>query len=163
MNSSTQIPSDLSTEQAWQNLMRAINPRDVKVQVTNGVVCLRGIVDSYSKKVAAERAAEGVEGVIAISNEIVVVPKNPEKYKDVEIADAILLNLIHTSNDSEETFNMTVQNDWLVIEGVVENHLGKKVMVEGKVCKLQEKTTVSQNKATHTSPAREMAYWEFFT
>lgn len=34
-------------------------------------------------------------------------------------------------------------------------------MVEGKVCKLQEKTTVSQNKATHTSPAREMAYWEF--
>lgn len=50
MNSSTQIPSDLSTEQAWQNLMRAINPRDVKVQVTHGVVCLRGIVDSYSKK-----------------------------------------------------------------------------------------------------------------
>lgn len=163
MNSSTQIPSDLSTEQAWQNLIRAINPRDVKVQVTHGVVCLRGIVDSYAKKVAAERAAEAIEGVIAISNEIVVVPKNLGKYKDAEIADAILLNLLNASDDSEETFNMKVQNDWLVIEGVVENHLGKKVKVEGKICKLQEKNDLNQHKETHSNPTREIAYWEFFT
>lgn len=163
MNSSTQIPSDLSTEQAWQNLIRAINPRDVKVQVTHGVVCLRGIVDSYAKKVAAERAAEVIEGVIAISNEIVVVPKNLGKYKDAEIADAILLNLLNASDDSEETFNMKVQNEWLIIEGVVENHLGKKVKVEGKVCKLQEKNTISQSKEPHSAAAREIAYWEFFT
>ena len=58
---------------------------------------------------------------------------------------------------------MKVQNDWLIIEGVVENHLGKKVKVEGKVCKLQEKNALSQHKEPQSVAAREIAYWEFFT
>jgi osmotically-inducible protein OsmY len=64
-----QIQREVLAELEWDATIRST---EVGVVVKDGVVTLTGWVDSYAKKLAAERAAHRVRGVKAVANEIEV-------------------------------------------------------------------------------------------
>ena len=64
----------------------------VKVETKDGVVYLRGKVDSAEAKAAAESVAKGIDGVKSVKNDLQVVPPGARKAvdaKDGDIAKAV--------------------------------------------------------------------------
>jgi hypothetical protein len=68
----------------------AVDATAIGVSVDSGVIVLSGTVRSLSEKWAAERAAERVRGVKAISDEIVVEPSGDFRRDDQDIARAAI-------------------------------------------------------------------------
>jgi hyperosmotically inducible protein len=62
-----------------------VKGRQISVETLNGVVTLRGKVDSDEAKAAAASIAGGIEGVTRVRNDLQVVP--PDSRKSVEISD----------------------------------------------------------------------------
>jgi hypothetical protein len=79
---------------SWESLMNAINPPALSVEVTNGVVTLRGEVDLYAKKVAAVEVASRIHGVKEIICEIKVNVPEEEAKEDPEIEEQIVKLLV---------------------------------------------------------------------
>jgi osmotically-inducible protein OsmY len=78
-----QIQREVQAELEWDARIRST---EIGVAVKDGVVTLTGWVDSYAKKLAAERAAHRVRGVKAVANEIEVhLPSSAER-TDADIA-----------------------------------------------------------------------------
>jgi osmotically-inducible protein OsmY len=78
-----QIQRVVQAELEWD---ATVQSTEIGVAVKNGVVTLSGWVDSYAKKLAAERAAHRVRGVKAVANEIEVhLPSSAER-TDADIA-----------------------------------------------------------------------------
>ena len=69
MRTDAQIKQDVLDELAWQPNIDEIQ---IGVIVEDGVVTLSGVVDEYSKKVAAEKATKKVAGVKAVAEDIEV-------------------------------------------------------------------------------------------
>jgi osmotically-inducible protein OsmY len=69
MKTDSQIQKDVMDELRWEPFL---NAAEIGVAVKNGVVTLSGIVDSYSKKLAAEKAAKTVAGVKAVAEDLQV-------------------------------------------------------------------------------------------
>jgi len=63
------IQQDVLEEFEWDP---RVEPTEIGVGVDDGVVTLTGIVDTYPKKLAAERAAKRVRGIRAVANDIQV-------------------------------------------------------------------------------------------
>jgi hypothetical protein len=78
-----QIQSDVLTELKWEP---RVQPKEIGVVVTDGVVTLTGRVDSYVKKWAAEEAAHRVRGVKAVANDIEVRLPGSTERSDADIA-----------------------------------------------------------------------------
>ena len=97
-------------ELKWEPTLRAA---DIEVGVKDGVVTLSGYVDSYIKKLAAERAAARVFGVRAVAEAIQVRLPGSLKRSDEDIA-AVVANILE--------WNVLLPNDRvkvLVQDGVV--------------------------------------------
>ena len=78
-----QIQREVLAELEWDATVRST---EIGVVVKDGVVTLTGWVDSYAKKLAAERAAHRVRGAKAVANEIEVrLPSSAER-TDPDIA-----------------------------------------------------------------------------
>lgn len=98
---------------------REVDASEVGVAAKNGTVTLTGYIDSYSGKLAAERAAKRVRGVRAVANDIEVRLKlertDPEIAADVVRA----LQLRGTIPDTVQAavhhgrVTLTGQVDWL--------------------------------------------------
>jgi osmotically-inducible protein OsmY len=67
MKSDSQIQKDVLDELKRDPIL---NSAEIGVRAKNGVVTLSGIVDSYSKKLAAENDARKIAGVKAIAGDI---------------------------------------------------------------------------------------------
>ena len=63
-----------------------VTAAEIGVSAANGVVTLNGTVPTYAEKWAAERAAQRVEGVKAIAEEIQIKPIGMHAKTDAEIA-----------------------------------------------------------------------------
>ena len=85
MRTDIEIKNDVLDELAWQP---NIDETQIGVIVDNGVVTLTGTVDSYAKKIAAEKAVKGVKGVRAVAEDIEVKYGTEYKKADQEIAKA---------------------------------------------------------------------------
>src|SRR5690349_23758861 len=70
MKSDAEIRDDVIDELRWDP--QVPEPDAIGVAVTDGAVTLTGHVATYAQKLAAARAAERVEGVKAVANEIKV-------------------------------------------------------------------------------------------
>jgi hyperosmotically inducible protein len=73
----------------------------VKVETTDGVVYLRGKVDSAEAKAAATSVAQGIEGVKSVKNDLQVVSPGARKLvdaKDADIAKAVESRLSRESD-----------------------------------------------------------------
>jgi len=82
MKTDTELQQDVMNELKWEPTIRAA---EIGVGVKDGVVTLSGYVDSYVKKLVAERAAARVSGVRAVAEEIQVRLPGSLKRSDEDI------------------------------------------------------------------------------
>ena len=66
-----------------------LNASAIGVAVKNGIVTLSGQVDSYFKKLLAEKAARRVAGVKAVAEDLQVGLSPDDRKSDTEIAEAV--------------------------------------------------------------------------
>lgn len=96
-----------------------IEPNEVGVRVSHGVVTLLGTVDSYVKRMAAQEDAHRVRGVTAVANDLVVQLPRPHRRTDEEIAQAAAQALAWNVNMPEKQVEVTVTDGRVVLKGQV--------------------------------------------
>lgn len=117
MKTDLEIQKDVMDELKWELLT---NANEIGVAVKDGIVTLSGTVDSYYKKLQAERAATKVLGVKAVAQEIGVHLSGRGVRNDSEIASAVLNALAWHSSIPEEKIKVKVEKGWVTLEGEVE-------------------------------------------
>ncbi len=117
MKSDIQIQKDVMDEIKWEPYL---NAAQIGVAVKNGIVTLSGNVDSFSKKVTAEKAAKRVAGVKAVAEEIQVGVSPSFRKTDTEIAEAVLNALKWHAAIQEEKIKIKVEDGTVKLEGEVE-------------------------------------------
>lgn len=122
MKTSTQLQKDVIEELRWD-----ISTRDCEIGVAakDGVVTLSGEVSSYSKKLAAERAAERVSGVRAIAEELTVKLPSSSKRSDTELAHAAVSALKWDIDVPDDKIQLKVENGWITMDGSVRSHFDR--------------------------------------
>jgi osmotically-inducible protein OsmY len=93
---------------------------DIGVTVKKGVVTLIGTVDSYAKKLAAQKAAHSVPGVLDVANDIQVKVTGSLRRTDSEIARAVRLALEWDVLVPSGQIHSTVANGLVTLEGEVD-------------------------------------------
>lgn len=117
MRTDIEIQKDVIDELRWQP---SLGSARIGVAVNRGVVTLSGQVDTYSQKIAAEKAAKKVKGVKAIAEDIQVGDSAFNKRTDAEIAAAILDALKWQSAVDEEKIIVKVEDGIARLQGEVE-------------------------------------------
>lgn len=97
-----------------------LNAAEIGVAVKNGIVTLSGIVDTYSKKIAAEDAAKKIAGVKAVAEDIQVGMSPNFKKTDAEIADAVVFALRWHASIPNEKIKVKVEEGVVSLEGELE-------------------------------------------
>ena len=97
---------------------RDVTASEIGVSAANGVVTLNGTVPTYAAKWAAERAAQRVQGVKAIADEIQITPIGPHAKTDAEIA-AIAAASLKSHVWVPTDIQVTAVNGWVTLSGVV--------------------------------------------
>ncbi|MGO4822197.1 MULTISPECIES: BON domain-containing protein [unclassified Flavobacterium] len=117
MKTDVEVRDDVLAELAWQP---NIDETQIGVIVEDGVVTLNGVVNDYSKKLAAEKAAKSVVGVRAVALDIDV--KYGEEYKktDKEIAKAVVSAFEWKASVPENDITVKVENGWVYLSGEVQ-------------------------------------------
>jgi osmotically-inducible protein OsmY len=93
---------------------------DVGVEVDDGVITLTGIVETFSAKWAAERAAFRVEGARAVANDIVVRTDSPGYRTDTDIARDVANTFDRNLMIPEGRIRIRVADGEVTLEGDVD-------------------------------------------
>ncbi len=117
MRTDEQLQKDVMDELKWEPVLEA---SQIGVAVHNGVVTLSGSVDSYNKKIAAERATQRVKGVRSVAVDIEIRLHKNGVRTDTDIADAIVSALKWNSAVPDEKLTSKVDNGYVLLEGEVE-------------------------------------------
>ena len=117
MKNDAQIQSDVQSQLKWEAIL---NDSEIGVAVKNGVVTLSGIVDTFPKKLAAEKVAKSVYGVKAVALDIQVGISPAMTKSDTEIAQACVNALKWDTSVPDEKIKVKVENGIVVIEGTVD-------------------------------------------
>lgn len=117
MKSDVQIQQDVIEELKWEPFLTA---SDIGVSVKNGIVTLSGQVDSYAKKIAAEKSTKKVTGVKAIAEDIQIGVSPTHDKTDTEIAEAVLNALKWHTAVQEEKIKIKVEDGNVRLDGEVE-------------------------------------------
>jgi osmotically-inducible protein OsmY len=117
MKNDIEIQKDVMEQLKWEPF---INASAIGVAVKNGIVTLSGQVDTYTKKLAAEKAAKRVIGVKAVAEDIQVGISPAYRKTDAEIAEAVLNALKWHSAVQEEKIKIKVEDGNVKLEGEVE-------------------------------------------
>ncbi|HEY5687459.1 MAG TPA: BON domain-containing protein [Yeosuana sp.] len=117
MKTDFEIKDDVLDELAWQP---NIDETQIGVIVENGVVTLSGVVNSFAKKLDAEKAAKRVEGVKAVALDIEVKYGTDFKKTDKEIAKAIVDAFEWNALVPEDDIMVKVENGWVYLTGEVQ-------------------------------------------
>ena len=117
MKTDSQIQKDVMAQLNWEPIL---NASEIGVAVKDGIVTLSGVVDTYTKKIAAEKAAKKVSGVKAVAVDIQVGVSPIFKRTDSEIAETVFNALrLHTAVQ-EDRIKIKVENGFVTLEGEVE-------------------------------------------
>ncbi len=106
----------------WEPLLNGMESTKAEIGVAadNGVITLTGKVDSYPKKLTAERVAKSIHGVRAVAEEIEVHVDQANKRSDTEIAGAAVNALKWCNSVPDNRLTVSVENGWVKLEGDVE-------------------------------------------
>jgi osmotically-inducible protein OsmY len=115
MKTDLEIQSDIIDELRWE---AGIDLKQIEVSAKGGHVTLSGVVDTYPKKMEAERAALRVHGVIWVSNDLRV--ELLEKRSDSEIRESVIKAIAWNSAIENNQIEVNVENGWVTLEGQVE-------------------------------------------
>lgn len=116
MRTDIEIKNDVLDELAWQP---NIDETQIGVIVDKGVVTLTGTVDSYAKKIAAEKAVKAVKGVRAVAEDIEVKYGTEYKKSDKEIAKAAADAIKWNYSVPDDDVKIKVDNGWIYLTGEV--------------------------------------------
>ena len=116
MKSNQELQRDVQNAIRWEPLLHAA---EIGVTVSDGVVSLTGIVDSYVKKMEAENAAKRVIGVKAIAEEIEVKLHDSSTKSDADIAADTLAALESNWLVPHHRVKVLVEKGWVTLEGDV--------------------------------------------
>jgi osmotically-inducible protein OsmY len=111
------IQGDVFAELKWEP---RVLPNEIGVAVTDGIVTLTGMIDSYTKRRAAEDAAHRVRGVKAVANDIEVRLSSSDKRTDADIAAAAVRALEWDSPIPIDKLDVTLSRGWVTLKGEVE-------------------------------------------
>jgi osmotically-inducible protein OsmY len=116
------VQEDVIRELDWEPAVRST---EIGVGVKDGIVTLSGGVDSHASKRAAERAAERVRGVRAVSSQLEVRPVEPAERSDADIAWSAANVLAWNALIPHDRISVSVTRGWIVLEGAVERRFQK--------------------------------------
>ena len=105
----------VEAELNWEPSIRSAAA--IGVRVKDGVVTLSGNVESYSEKLAAERAALRVAGVKAVANELEVRLPSSSERTDEDIAKAAADALAWTTGIPTDKIKISVDKGWITLKG----------------------------------------------
>ena len=116
MKTDAQLKDDVLEELRWSPQISDAGA--IGVGVKDGAVILSGHVPSYAEKMAAARAAERVNGVKAVGNDLnVALPGAPRD--DADITKAIAHVLEWNVNVPEGQVQARVEHGWVILDGQV--------------------------------------------
>lgn len=122
MRTDSELQRYVMEELAWEP---SVNAAEIGVSVDSGVVTLSGTVESYPQKWAAERGAERVKGVKAVTDEIEVRLPGGWQRTDSDIARAAVNALEWNTLVPRDRIQVLVQKGWITLDGTVEFHYQK--------------------------------------
>lgn len=117
MKSDSKLQHDVMEELRWEPFL---NASAIGVAVKNGIVTLSGQVDSYFKKLLAEKAARRVAGVKAVAEDLQVGISPDDRKSDAEIAEAVFNALKWHAAVQDERIKIKVEDGNVRLEGEVE-------------------------------------------
>jgi osmotically-inducible protein OsmY len=124
---------------------------EIGVTVKKGVVTLTGTVDSYAKKLAAQKAAHRVPGVLDVANDIQVKATGSLRRTDSEIARAVRLALEWDVLVPSDQIHSTVANGLVTLEGEVD-YYGERADAERAIAHLPGVRGVTNKIEVYASP-----------
>jgi osmotically-inducible protein OsmY len=92
---------------------------EIAVAADDGIVALRGTVESFSQRRAAGQDAKNVEGVYDVDNQLKVSLTGANRREDDEIRGAALQNLIWDVEVPSDFVDVKVEDGWLTLKGNV--------------------------------------------
>ncbi|ELR71101.1 Osmotically inducible protein Y precursor [Fulvivirga imtechensis AK7] len=119
MKTNDELQKDVMAEIRWEPQLHDVHTQ-IGVAAHDGVITLSGMVDTYTKKLAAERAAQRVHGVKVVACDIEVKAGTPGKKTDTEIAEAVRNALRWNTAVNEDKIEVKVDNGWVYLDGEVE-------------------------------------------
>ena len=122
MKSNEQLRHDVLEALNWEPLLNGMESTKAEIGVAadNGVITLTGKVNSYPKKLAAERAAKSVQGIRAVAEELVIHLDKENTRSDTEIATAAINALKWCNSVPDKRITVKVEDGWVKLEGDVE-------------------------------------------
>ena len=118
MKTNLELQSDVSDELQFEP---ALDPAEIGVSATDGIVTLSGKAKSYAEKWAAVRATERVGGVKAVVDEIEVLLPYTYHRTDEDIARAVLNALQWDVVVPDDRIKVHVENGWIILKGTVDH------------------------------------------
>jgi osmotically-inducible protein OsmY len=115
--------TDREVKQHVENALEwepSVDASAIGVSVEEGVVTLRGDVQSYAEKSTAERVCFRMFGVRAVANDLVVRVASVYKHTDTEIAQAAVVALQWNAIVPRDNVAITVTNGWLTLGGTLD-------------------------------------------
>ncbi len=117
MKSNAELQRDVIAELAYQP---AIDPGEIGVIAKDGMVTLTGTVRNYAEKLDAAEAAERVQGVRAVIDEMHVSLPCIQHRADEELAQTVLNTLKWDSRIPDENIKFKVHHGWVTLAGTVD-------------------------------------------
>jgi len=97
-----------------------VDAADIGVSVEDGVVILNGRARSLIEKWVAERAAQRVDGVRSVTDELVVKLLEDNDYSDPDIARAAANALDWNASVPRSRIKLVVEDGWINLKGNVD-------------------------------------------
>jgi osmotically-inducible protein OsmY len=116
MKTDARIRKDVLDQLSWE---QNVDDRQIGVSVEDGVVTLSGVVNNYTSKMAAEKAAKKVIGVKAVAEDIEVKYGDAFKKTDKEIAKAAVDALEWNISVPDNKIMVKVEDGWVYLTGEV--------------------------------------------
>jgi osmotically-inducible protein OsmY len=119
MKTDTELQHSVMEELAWEP---SVDAAEIGVSAESGIVTLSGTVKNLPQKWAAEKAAQRVSGVKAITDEIVVKLPSDTEFSDTEIARTAVNALDWNASVPKGRVQVIVTRGWITLEGTVQFH-----------------------------------------
>ncbi len=133
MKTDFELQRDVLDELTWEP---SVDGAEIGVSVIDGVVILSGTVKSLNEKWTAERVAQRVEDVRAVTDELIVKLPGDSRYTDADIAQAAANALDWNAAVPADRIKLLVDKGWITLEGNVEYQY-QKMAAEGAVRSLR--------------------------
>jgi osmotically-inducible protein OsmY len=129
MKTNEELRKDVMDEIKWDPELRNV-ATEIGVAAKDGVTTLSGVVESYWKKLSAEKAAQRVLGVKVVACDIEVRLASIGKRTDTEVAEAVRNALRWNSAVNEDHIEVKVDNGWVYLDGEVQFEYEKRYAEE---------------------------------